>query len=340
MKSLIDVIACLCFLFLSVADLNAAQFDDVGLVSLTAIVPERNDRISLSVFYPSKDGGSIEEYGSSKIFKGITTRRDAFLPEGKFPVIILAHGGLRANPTLSGWVAADLAARGNVVVVVHPPQLAVNDAQSAVAEIWLRPSDLSAALDAIEANPVFSPHINTQKVATVGFFLGGTSALMIAGARLDSEGYRSSCDDIDAGPDCKWFAKAGVDLHQVDAALISASHVDPRFRTSIIIDPELSDIFTAESLKSIGIKVHLITLGKENLPQLSLKEKIPNIDYSSIPDASRFSVFSECTQQAATLLSEEGDDDTICQDGGIRSRATIQSEIGDIIGRSIMSGLE
>lgn len=316
---------------------HAASSHDIGIRSSSAIVAERGEAIGLTIWYPAKPDGAPESIGSSKIFKGVPGRRDASAADGAYRVVLLTHGGLRANPEMAGWIAADLAARGYLVVVTQQPKPSPGDAAVAVREIWLRPADLSAALSAVIADPVLGSHIADKKIAAVGFFLGGTSVLAVAGARLDAENYRRSCDDPTAGPDCRWFAKSHVDLHAVDAKLVSASHRDPRVSLAVAIDPELVGSFSPDSLAKIDVPIHVISLGPADSAPPALNV-IPALRYQTIPDATPFSAFSECTPQAEAILREEGEDETICSDRGHRPRADIHAEIGRMIAEVLASG--
>ena len=307
---------------------------------MVATAAERGKAIDLTVWYPAKQDGSSELFGDSKIFKGVPVRRNASFADGAFPIVLLAHGGLRSNPGLAGWIAADLAARGRFVIQVHAPQLTEADAAAAVAEVWLRPADLTAALTAVEADPALAAHLDLDKVGVVGFFLGGTSALAVAGARLDAERYKQSCDQPGTDPDCRWFAKHGVDLHQVDAAAVSKSHLDSRVKVAIAVNPELSASFTVESLGSIKIPVQVIALGQPHPEYSILHEQIPNARSAVISDAVPFSAFSQCTPKASFILAEEGEDDAICRDGGNRSREGVQAEIAAIIEAALAAAFQ
>lgn len=311
----------------------------VGLRALAAKVPERGKAIELTLWYPAKQDGASELFGVSKIFKGVPVRRNASFVDGVFPVVVLAHGGLRANPGLGGWIAAYLAARGNFVVSVQAPQLTETDVATAVAEVWLRPSDISTALSTIEADPVMAAHLNPNKVAAVGFFLGGTSALAVVGARLDADSYRRSCDQPSTGPDCTWFAKNGIDLHKIDDEAVSKSHLDRRVKVAVAVNPELTTSLVAKSLHAIQVPVQLIALGRIDPSLSGLQDMIPDARYATIPDAAPFSAFSQCAPKASAVLAEEGEDDAICRDSGNRSREEIQVDIGRIIEAALATGL-
>jgi predicted dienelactone hydrolase len=299
---------------------------------MTASAPVRGEPIELTVWYPTDAKGPAEIVGGSKVFKGTPALRNAPVFKGQYPVIVLAHGGFRAAPHHEGWIASSLAARGYIVGVTRPPALGPKDAKSAVQELWLRPADLSVALTALESDPVISPRIMPGKAAAVGFFLGGTSALALAGARLDPNSYGRSCDRHEAGLDCAWFVRGGVDPKRIGAADLGRSHRDERIKAVIAVDPELSTSFSPESLAGIGIPVDIINLGSPGtiapaLEASGLKVHIPDSRYGAIPDATSFSAFNPCTPDGPALLREEGDDDAICRDGGTRPREEIHREI-------------
>jgi predicted dienelactone hydrolase len=323
----------------------AAPADSVGMRSMPIEVPARGQMVELTVWYPAASQGSPQAVGESRIFKGTFALRDAPVAEGRYPVVMLAHGGFRVAPHHTDWIAASLAARGYIVSVTQPPALGPQDAQSAVQEIWLRPRDLSAALTAIENDSVLAPRIVPGKAAVVGFFLGGTSALALAGARLDAERYKRSCDRPGGGVDCAWFARSGVDLQKIDPANLTRSHKDGRIKAAVAVDPELSASFVPESLAGINVPVEIINLGQPDtipaaLNVVSLETAIPNARYGTVADAVAFSAFSLCTPKGPALLREEGEDeDAICRDSGRRSREDIHREITAKIEAALERGL-
>jgi predicted dienelactone hydrolase len=69
--------------------------------------------------------------------------------------------------------------------VSQPLQLTDKDAHVAVNELWLRPHDLSTTLTAIEQVAVLNVRVDANQIGVVGFFLGATSALSLAGAQID-----------------------------------------------------------------------------------------------------------------------------------------------------------
>lgn len=307
--------------------------DAVGVRTISAAAPERDGPLTVAVWYPAGAGGTTENVGKNAVFEGVAARRDADIADGVFPVVLLAHGGLRAAPNQSGWIVSALAARGAIVAVVPPAKL--SGAQAAVAETWLRPSDLTAALSALASDPVTAAHVAPEPAAVVGFFLGGTAGLSLAGARLDPARYAMTCDPPAAGPDCAWFADAGVDLRAVDPALLGRSGHDPRIGTVVAIDPELTSSLAADSLAGITAKVVVLNLGEPGtiapyLDASGLPASLPGATYATLEGATPFSAMAACTTKGAAILAAEGEDDAICGEPGAARERTHERLAGMI----------
>jgi len=295
----------------------ALAADAIGVRAMAVAAPEREQPLAVTLWYPAGEGGTAESVGENKVFEGIPARRDADIAGGTFPIVLLSHGGLRAAPNQSGWIASRLAGLGFIVAVVPPPRPA--RPRAAVSEVWLRPADLSATLTALRADPAAAGHAEPDQVAAVGFFLGGTSVLGLAGARLDAQRYARTCEPPATGPDCAWFAEGGVDLRAVDAEKLTRSNLDRRVGTVVAIDPELTASFSPESLSTISARVAIIDLGREIAPGLDasgLHSTIPGATFAAVPDATPFSAMAACKPQGAAILSAEGEDDAICGEAG------------------------
>jgi predicted dienelactone hydrolase len=318
----------------------------VGIATLTVPAPERGGSIEVMLWYPAAGKGKPERIGDNAIFQGVGAQRDAPLDApsgaGSMPLILLAHGGLRAAPNTSAWIAVALAERGFLVAVPRQPDPRSLAAHDAPREIWLRPADLSATLTALENDSIWAGHIDTKRIGALGFLLGGTSALALAGARLDAAIYAHECDHPEtakADPDCAWFAKAGVDLHAVDAAKLSRANRDPRIRAVVAIDPEQAAAFTPKSLAEIAIPVELVNLGAVDTlpPRLDashLAPAIPAAIYQRVPEATQFSAFNHCKPEAAAILRDAADAEPLCDDPAGHTRADIHAQLATRIERA------
>lgn len=314
----------------------AGAADGVGLRQLAVMAPERGQELDIALWYPTAAGGTPALFGDSAIFEGEPAQLDAPLGDGPFPLVLLSHGGMRSAPNVTGWIAVQLVDQGFVVAVVQPPGLGERGVVGAIPEIWLRPADLRATLTALADDPTLAGHIALDRVGVLGFFLGGTSALALAGGRLDEARYRRSCDAGGTGLDCAWFGHDGIDLHEIDLAPLERSNLDERIAIAVAVDPELGYSFTAASLASIEAPVLVINLGRPETIRPGLQASdvataIPSARYASVPDATPFSSFSLCKPKAAAILLEEGENDSICRDGDGRTREEIHAELAELV---------
>ena len=317
-------------------DASARAGEAVGVTTLQIPAPERDRDLTLTLWYPALPGGTPVLIGDNAVFTGAAGQQDAPVADGAFPTVLVSHGGLRSAPNLSGWIGRRLAGRGFLVIAVQGPKLGPKDARKAVSEIWERPADLSTALTALANNAAWSKHVDQEKVAALGFFLGGTTALSLAGGRLDAEIFKQACRGEAKSVDCAWFEANGVDLGGVDADVVARSNLDPRIDTAIAVDPEYGASFSQESLGAIAIPVAVINLGRPGSIPLAfdaakLGSASPLITYATLPGATRFSAFSLCKPKGAAILAEDGGDDAICRDETAEQRADIHDELAALI---------
>uniref|UniRef100_UPI001356C718 hypothetical protein n=1 Tax=Geminicoccus flavidas TaxID=2506407 RepID=UPI001356C718 len=238
------------------------------------------------------------------------------------------------------WLAAELAKRGHLVLVIPPAAHAEADAAAAVQEVARRPANLATALSALEAEPELADRVNRHAVAAVGFFQGGTAALALAGAELDLARFRLTCRQHPASPDCRWFARQGVDLAALELAGIAGSRRDPRIRAVVAVNPELADRFTPSSLAALAVPAAILSLGEAGtlppwLDPAPLADADPDLRPRIIPDAGPFSAFPECTEAAPALLAEEGEDDALCQEPAEEPRAAVHQRIAAAIASAL-----
>jgi predicted dienelactone hydrolase len=99
--------------------------------------------------------------------------RDAAVASGRFPVVLLSHGGGQTggSPLLLRALSAYLARKGFIVVAPFHGK----------TRLLARPFQVKAAFDAIMADPRFKQHAIPDKLGMLGFSLGGAVALGISG---------------------------------------------------------------------------------------------------------------------------------------------------------------
>ncbi|MGD2171203.1 MAG: hypothetical protein PVI79_02225 [Gammaproteobacteria bacterium] len=295
----------------------AGEAGTPGLAITKVLNPERNELVDIYYWYPSKAADPDFVFGGNKAFKGTVASLDAKVADGKFPIILLAIGGLRSSPFHSGWIASALARQGFVVAVPQPPAARRLKPDMAAEEPWLRPGDLSLSLTYLKNNSPLKDSVRTDKVYGVGFFLGGTSMLALAGAEFDPGLYRSSCKHDGVNMDCRWFRKNGVDLEKVSYHEPDRSMQDPRIESVVAIDPELTKTFGATSLRRLPVMVSIIDIreNRDKYPGFDLPDSIrsnPEIAISRIRKSNIFSAFGVCTPEGRAMFAAR--DENICKD--------------------------
>ncbi len=322
-----------------------AEAETVGVRDLAVAAADRAAAIQAKLWYPAGNGGDAVLVGDNAVFRGTPAASNAPIAAGRFPLILLSHGGFRAAPDTASWLASALAAKGYVVAVVRPPAIPPGPpAQSVLSELWLRPADISATLTAVEKELSLAAAIDPGRIGAVGFFLGGYAVLELAGVRVDPAAYARSCDRNAVGLDCAWFAHGAVDLHRVDADRLARSNLDPRLKSVVVVDPELTGVLTPQSLAAVSLPVQGINLGRPNaipaaMDASKLASAIRGGRYDTIADAASYSSFAECKPKGPAILREEGGEVQLCEDGGGRSRAEIHEQLAAMIDAALRRSL-
>ncbi len=309
-----------------------------GVQQLTVPSEERDADLEVTIWYPASAGGEAVTLGENIFFEGTPARADAPIRDGKFPLVLLSHGaGLAGHAGAMSWIAAPLAQEGFIVVApTHPGNTGRDRSAEQTMKLWLRPSDLSATLDAIEGDMAFQPHVAGDQVGVLGLSMGGNTALSMVGARLDPALYASYCDTDDLNASlCDWVRMSGVDLRAMDMQAVARSNADPRVRFAMAIDPAPADLFASESLAEVSVPVSIVNLGSadeipETIQAAGIAEALPHSAYMVIEEASHASMFPECKPNAAAIAIEEGIEDPICTDGSGDSRSAIHRRLVDM----------
>ncbi|UOA27073.1 hypothetical protein DSM107133_01784 [Pseudosulfitobacter sp. DSM 107133] len=284
---------------------------------LDKTVPERP--LALTVWYPSA-GSTDAEIAGNAVFTGVRGVSDGPLATGIYPLVLVSHGGLRSAADSGAWLSAALARAGAITVEISAPR--PNTAAVAVDEIWQRPRDISRALDTMLASPEWAEHIDTAQISVVGFALGGTASLSVAGATPDMGRYVQSCSETRADvPDCAWFAAQNVALDQVDHEAFAQPARDARISSAVAISTEYATALLPDA-ESISIPTLLVSLGDPYLLPL----ENPRVKETLLAGAQVSDAFAVCTPAGATILAEDGGDPALCATAP-ETRAHIHAQI-------------
>lgn len=283
--------------------------------------------LELTIWYPS-DSEANDEIGGNAVFSGASAAPNAPVPAGRLHLVVMSHGGLRSAADSGAWLGASLARVGFMAVEFNAPR--PNNAATAVNEIWRRPRDISRAVDLILGDPAWARHVDQDRMSVLGFALGGTAALSVAGAAIDPELYLQSCSTGGPGaPDCGWYAAQNVALDQVDRRELARSGRDPRFGSAVALAPEYLAAFEGSAIPA-AVPTLMIRLDKD----MSRSDEGDGVRTVLIPEASRFDAFPVCTEAGPRILLEEGGDPALCG-----ASSEIRTQVHDEIAGTIASFL-
>lgn len=315
-----------------------------GVQTIQVFSSERQQSLVVDVWYPAKHGGIATEVGANKVFAGVPAWRDAPMVNGRFPLIVLSHG---SGSTVHGmaWLASALARAGYIVAGPNHPRTTSGDSTPEdTPKIWQRTNDLSTLISFLTSHNDWRERVDANRIGALGFSLGGAAVMEVAGARANLSDYIQYCDRYPAMADCHWFASGvayidqqkvnvpAFDLRDVDQALFEQSNRDARVKMAVLVDPSVARAFDTYSLKQIEIPLSFINLGEPSKVPVSVSADdlvalIPNGSLTYIKGAVHFSFLPECREGAADFLKAVKETDTLCDDGGQRSRFDLHQEL-------------
>ena len=303
-------LACLlcCFSFGSMAE-------NIG-VSELAVSSRFSDRLVMArIWYPAGENAAGERVsvGGNAVFAGVAAQADAAVSAGRFPLVVISHGGLQSAPDNISWLAAALAGQGYLVAVVNAPQVRGSN-MTPPDELWLRPLDISAAIDQLQTHERFRHHIaDAHQVSAIGSYFGAYAVMRLAGMQVDTQALRRVCATPEQSVDCMHFARQGTAWTQVDRNRLAQPYRDGRITQVLLLKPELAGIANRGSLNEIKLPVDIAALGKGREKQqyfdgAVLAGALPNVETFRLPEADVYDVFAVCKPRGVMILREEGDD--------------------------------
>lgn len=308
----------------SAAVASADEANRPGVASLNVGAPDSR-ALALTLWYPA-EGGQPIDFAGNAVFRGNAALQGALLPDGRLPLVLVSHGGLRSADDSGAWLAAGLARAGFIAAEVNAPRPA--DAAAARDEIWRRPEDLRRALDAILADPLWSEHIDPARISVVGYALGGTAALALAGHPLDAEAFRASCDAGATGnPDCPWYDAAGVSLRDADLTALAEGLTETRLAGAVALAPELLPVVTPAPESATPALI--LTLGAETAAP---GPALPQAARANLPGAEVSDAFALCTDEGPEILAADDGDPDLCGSGAEAREAAHAAILASIVG--------
>lgn len=288
--------------------------------------------IAGSIWYPAAGPTYRTKVGDGPIFEPTPAFMAPALAAGKHPLILLSHGS-GGNADQLGWLSAGLVAKGAIVLAVnHPGSTSGDSSPRRSLDLKARAADLSAALDFVLADPDFAPFVDQSRIGAVGFSLGGTTVLGLAGVQFDGKVQGESCATGPDATDCGFFVRGGANF--ATAPGFSGDTRDPRISQAVAVDPGFGGSATDDSTSAISVPIHLVNLGEaDRLPAVNvgpngndLAARLPGASYSVIAPASHFTFLAPCKPGAEEMLKEDGED-PICSDPAKTVRVDVHNRL-------------
>ncbi|MBD2530993.1 alpha/beta hydrolase [Nostoc flagelliforme FACHB-838] len=202
------------------------------------------------------------------------------------PVIVFSHGFGSVRTDLR-YLAEHLASHGYVVAALEHPGSNEANTNSALQgktrvmkpqEFLYRPQDISFLLDELEklnqtANHPLRGKLATNKAMVIGYSLGGSTALALAGAELQLERLKQRCKEN------LTILSLGENIQCIAQQLPENSYQlrDTRIKQVIALNPTTSLIFGETGLTKVQVPT-LVLAGSADKTTPALTEQIVGFD--------------------------------------------------------------
>lgn len=285
---------------LSVAGTSAAPFYHVGYQDLETPFVAR-------VWYPISSEIFEAPIPTSPLFKSYFGKKDAPIETARetCPLLIVSHGSGGTVYRLD-WLADFFVRRGWIVAGInHPGNTFGDNSAMGLVKVWERPKQVTAFLDWLLQQKVWSDRIDKNRIAFVGHSAGGAAAVLLAGARMSKGLFQDPVplcrpqpadrDDEDCAAikkiDFKGFDRKDVEGDYRDVRIRAAVPLDPAFARSFPRRQKLAtptEIIFAEKLKSLWGKIDA----------RDFLRVLPKARQRTIPGSVHISFISECSEKA------------------------------------------
>ena len=206
---------------------------------------------------------------------------DIYLPNThRVPVIVISHG-LGSDSSNFEYLATHLASYGFAVVVPNHPgsdskqlRALFNGSASELVkpdEFYDRPLDVKYILDVLEehnkSDPQLRDRLNLQQVGVFGQSLGGYTALVLAGAKINQEQLKKDCKpetlkntwNMSLLLQCRALELHGRNSRQ------EHNLQDHRVKAVIAVNPMTSSIFGEAGLSQIQTPVMIVASSNDTI---------------------------------------------------------------------------
>lgn len=198
----------------------------------------RGRPLSAQLWYPTEDS-NVED--TERPFVLPPTAKNAEFIQNKHPLIVLSHGTGGNRFSLS-WLAIELAKNGYFVVAPdHWGNTFDNKIPENFVRYWDRPLDMHFLVSSILGDTRFNSYIDSNRIASIGFSLGGYTTLALAGINIDCDMLKKNASLAENRkqfviPELGDLSKL---LQKISCEEVPQNLKDSRIKASIALSPAL-----------------------------------------------------------------------------------------------------
>ncbi|OJV07781.1 MAG: hypothetical protein BGO14_04650 [Chlamydiales bacterium 38-26] len=198
----------------------------------------------------------------------------------KMPIVLISHD-YAGDPHQLSWLIQGLAHQGFLVLGIQHRDTVEGKAH---LNHWQRALDLSKMIDQFSKSPL-SGWGNLNKIAVVGYSLGGTTAIIVAGGRTTKlKNFKQESKDFSA----EEIAKINEALPTLNKTQMSKDWRDKRIKAAFVMAPSWPGLFDEMTLRKITIPIYILSVdadqgvkSKNNAEHLT--KNIPQSIHQQIP---------------------------------------------------------
>lgn len=281
--------------------------------------------ITTHVFYPTLNN-EVESFtlgaNSAPSFIAGLVVKSAKPEEGKYPLVLMSHGTGGSAPQLL-WLAQALVEAGYVVAAVnHHGNTALEPQKYPEGFLlwWERARDLQVVLEQVSNASEWQRFIDPERIAVVGFSLGGYTAMSTLGAITDKKLFNAYCqnatDDFSCQPQPEFSSVLEAFEEVANSQQVvnsnrrqSLSYKIANLKAAVVIAPALAHSFHPNSLEKITTPTLFIGGSKDRIAQSKanaeyMHSMLPNSELATIDKAHHYSFLSRCTQHGKQSIPE------------------------------------
>lgn len=245
------------------------------------------DGVTIGIWYPSDGPVNRATLGPF----GVSYSDNGNPLDGLFPIVMISHGigGQYRNHHLT---AVRLVRDGNVVIApTHSRDLSLSR-RAVIARMEYRHHDLTAALVAVNKDPLLSRIIDRLTVKAVGYSLGSASILIAAGARLETKKLEDHCDTYMEQDRnfCSWVTPGLWRsvwewlIEDEDTRNGEYSSSTPLISGDIVLVAPVGQGLDLTAVNAGDSKIQVLALGddQEVVPEFHAKASMTKIDFDKI----------------------------------------------------------